>query len=120
MKCRVIFGGAEGGGFSSDGELKFSDDGFTLEYVINGDDCFLAYSGGVLTQRRKGNVPLTLSFCAGRQTDCVLELNGSFGRTEVFTKKLDVKKYTYGVEINIRYTLGGESKALCISAQALN
>ena len=68
MKCRLGFSGGE----QVSGDLIFENGNFTVKYILDGDLCSLEYKNGVLVQRRRGSVCLTLEFEEDCESKCVI------------------------------------------------
>ena len=68
--------GGEEQKFSSRGVLKAEGEAFSVFYGLDGDDCVLEYSGGVVTQRRSGHLTFVMQFAEGQKTECILSEKG--------------------------------------------
>lgn len=117
MKCKVIIDNGIDEAYVSKGMLDVAHGAFVVIYKLDGDDCKLIYSDGTVTQTRKGNVNLKMSFSLGKETQCTLGSGEYTGTFPVFTNKLDVKADNGGVEILLGYVCAGESKRLLIKAE---
>lgn len=117
MKCFVTIDSGKAGVVSSAGELCANAEGFELFYTIDGDECFLNCSGGVLTQKRRGKVDLKMIFAQGKHTQCYLGEGGLSGAFTVFTDRLRVRSDEKSAEVLLGYILGKEKFNLRISAK---
>lgn len=118
MNCKVIVssGSGRGGAFSSQGKLQIEENGFCLNYKIEGDSCSLSYDGKTLMQKRSGNVCIEMSFVKGEQTECLIGEGGLSGSMPVFTNSLSVVSGKGGVKVKINYDCGGERVDLILTA----
>lgn len=117
MNCKVtIYGSRDADAVFSDGELVFDGRGFELKYNIGEDRCCLSYSGGTVTQSRRGNVNTDITFARGKNTICMLLSGELTGGVPVKTEFLSVVQSDGGVEVYIDYYLGGARINLNLSA----
>ena len=115
--CEVtIFSSAdEGNKTVASGDLEENDNGFCVDYHLNGDSCKITYDGKRFTQTRAGNTQLSISFIERERTACVIECAGNTGYMPVFTRKLQVQSAPDGKLIKIAYILGDMNIELEIS-----
>ncbi len=120
MNCKVkIYGPRDVEPVFSDGELIFDDRGFELRYFIGEDRCSLSASGGVVTQSRRGNADMDITFSKGKNTVCMLLSGELTGGIPVKTNELSITKSGRGVEVYIDYFLGGANRILNVSAEII-
>lgn len=111
MKCRLGFSGGE----QVSGDLIFENGNFTVKYILDGDLCSLEYKNGVLVQRRRGSVCLTLEFEEDCESKCVIGGGELRGELPVFCERLKVSVLDGRVYIFLEYLLDGEKTALDIN-----
>lgn len=115
--CKVtVSSGAEAKKHMSSGVLTAEENGFTLLYSIDGDNCVLSYNGSVLTQKRTGAFQTEISFCEGTETECGFSDSGFSGKLPVICERLEVISGKLGVNIKIKYDCGGEGMNLILTA----
>ncbi len=117
MNCKVtIYGSNDSGAVHSDGELRFCGSGFELKYFIGEDRCSLVAAGGTVTQSRRGEVDMDITFAKGKNTVCMLLSGELTGSIPVRTEALVIRKSEAGVDVYIDYFLGGAKINLRLSA----
>lgn len=120
MKCKVVlFGGQKTQNFSCVGELDFSEKGFTLSYVFDGDRCRLTYDGRLLRHEKGGEIPVCLEFDLNKKTLCQIGSGGLSGQIPVFTKSLNVHTDVKTVSVSVAYELDGEDMKMQIIAKSI-
>lgn len=100
--------GGEEQKFSSRGVLKAEGEAFSVFYGLDGDDCVLEYSGGVVTQRRSGHLTFVMQFAEGQKTECILSEKGHKFVFPVFTTLLGASLGEGGCSVTISYVQGDE------------
>lgn len=115
MKCKVKISG--NGEYWCVGEIERGENGFKLSYYLDGDECSLDYAGGRLTQKRRGNLCMEITFSEGAETSCRIEDGGLSGMIPVYTNSLTVSDDCGKIEIAINYDFGGERVLLSITAE---
>lgn len=117
MNCKVtIYGSKDAEAVFSEGELKFYESGFELNYKIGEDRCSLVANGGTVTQSRRGSINTDITFSKGKNTVCMLLSGELTGSIPVKTTALEVIKNQNGAEVYIDYFLGGARIILKLTA----
>ncbi len=118
MNCKVTISNAEIP-VVSQGTLTFTEKGFNIRYVTDGDGCDFSYFEGTAFQTRKGEFGFDVSFREGEETACVLRSGGFSGSVPVKTLRLSVSVTARGALVELKYLLGGEARELSLSAELI-
>ena len=111
VACTVKISGADGEGeHCSTGALRIDGNNFTIDYRLDGDNCRMKYSGGVLTQIRRGGLAVKTVFRENAETVCEYRDNeNGLGCTfSVFTEKAEVVFGRKEIKSELIYRLNDE------------
>lgn len=121
MKCKVniTYGESSAGGYECNGELKFENGGFSLDYVFDGDKCKLCFDGNVLTQTRRGKMSVDVTFINGKQSVCYTEdtASGYNCLLNVNTYGINYSKTESGLALKINYNIEDSHTVLNLTAK---
>lgn len=118
MNCKVTITGA-GNPTVSQGALFYTDAGFSLDYLFEGDRCRLFVSHGTVTLSRRGSFDYDVTFKEGEETACVLHCGGLSGSVPVKTLFLSASKTGDRADVKLKYLLGGEKTEINLSASVV-
>lgn len=78
-------------------------DEMTVFYTIDGDECVMKLAKDAITQTRRGNVNLTISFLACGQSECVVGEGGLTGAFPIVVNKFVCRVGSLGCRANLNY-----------------
>lgn len=104
---------------SSEGEFSLTDSGCMLNYSLDGDKCVLTVNGETVTQERRGEQNVSISFERGKTTQCTIGNGGLSGGYEIFTRNIEIFYGKGGFKISLEYESGSEKEIINLSLTAV-
>lgn len=113
-----------GGGWSdekiTEGVLTVADSGeISLAYALDGDSCNLTVKDGKVTQTRRGEQCVNVTFIKGLSTQCTVGSGGLSGSYEVFTRKLEYVSGKGGFRLSLEYLSGSDKELIRLTLTAV-
>lgn len=113
MKCKLtIFSMGKGWSnkVSDNAQMEVDENGVTIFYKIENDDCILTITDKFAEQERHGKLNIKLKFALNQTTECVIGEGGMQGGYEIFTTKYQCKIGKYGCSLDMSYLAGAEKE----------
>ena len=104
---------------SADGVFTRTQDGCSVKYSLDGDECVLTVNGGTVTQERLGVQRVNITFEQGKTTQCTIGSGGLSGGFEVFTRKLETLYGKGGFKVSLEYESGADKEIINLTLTAL-
>ena len=97
---------------STEGEVTEADGAVIIRYTLDGDECVLTVNGNTVTQERRGEQCVKISFKEGESTQCVIGSGGLSGSYEIFTRSINFFLGKGGYKLSLEYLNGSEKEPI--------
>lgn len=122
MKCKILIN-SSGEGWDDSlqdvGEFIKTEKGCEIHYKIADDECLICIEENTVTQTRRGDTNVDISFRMGKTTQCKISTGGFSGGYAVFTEELSYSLKKGGLRLKITYLNGDDKERINLTFTAL-
>lgn len=104
---------------SSDGVFSLTGEGCKVKYSLDGDECVLTVNGNAVTQERRGEQNVFITFERGKTTRCTIGSGGLSGGYDIFTRNIEILYGKGGFKISLGYESGSDKEIINLSLVAV-
>ena len=97
---------------TAEGEVTEADGAVRVKYNLDGDECVLTVKDKTVTQERRGEQCVKISFKEGERTQCVIGSGGLIGSYEVFTQSIKFLSGKGGYKLSLEYLNGSDKEPI--------
>lgn len=104
---------------TAEGEITEADGAVIINYSLDGDECVLTVKDGVVTQERRGEQYVKITFEEGEKTQCAIGSGGLSGSFEIVTRSIKFISGKGGYKLSLEYLNGSDKELVNLTLTAV-